>query len=72
MKVAVRCIYHKAVTPSMDIVDMPSEVWSEFLYADARKRVEIVCTLLDKKNMETSIREIAWLPIDGQDKLQVK
>jgi hypothetical protein len=30
MRVAIRCIYHKAVTPSCDIVYMNNETWDRF------------------------------------------
>ena len=32
MKVTIRCIYDKAVTPSCDIVEMDGDIWREFLF----------------------------------------
>lgn len=34
MKVVVRCIYYKPVTPSCDIIDMDDNTWREFLLAE--------------------------------------
>ena len=71
MKIAVRCIYYKAVTPSCDIIELPYDQWMTFLHGDASKRKEIVCSVLEKDYMLSSIREVAWIPLDGQDKIKV-
>ena len=68
MKVVVRCIYYKPVTPSCDIIDMDDNTWREFLLADKRKRIEIALKLLQKEKMGTYVRELAWIPLDGQNK----
>ncbi len=70
MKVVVRCIYYKAVTPSCDIIDMDTETWREFLHSGGNKRKEIAITLLNKQFMRDYIKEIAWIPLDGQNKLK--
>lgn len=67
MRVALRCIYYKAVTPSMDIVEMPSETWTAFLHGNNLQRIEIATRLLNKEYLRGSIREIAWIPIDDLD-----
>ena len=59
MRVAIRCIYQKAVTPSCDIVYMDKETWDRF-------RFEI-----GKEQMDTYIKEIVWIPLDNQDKLLI-
>jgi len=50
MRIALRCIYYKAVTPSCDIVDMDDATWKEFLH--------------------TYVKEVVWIPLEGQDKLK--
>lgn len=70
MKVVVRCIYYKAVTPSCDIIDMDTETWRAFLHSGGNKRKEIALTLLNKQSMRDYIKEIAWIPLDGQNKLK--
>jgi len=67
MRVAIRCIYYKAVTPSCDVVEMPGPIWDEFLYANAERRRTIACELT--KRDEGYVREIAWIPLANQDKL---
>lgn len=69
MKVVVRCIYYKPVTPSCDIIDMDENTWRDFLLADKRKRIEIALKLLHKEEMETYVSELAWIPLDGQTKV---
>ena len=69
MKVVVRCIYYKPVTPSCDIIDMDDNTWREFLLADKRKRIEIALKLLHKEDMESYVSELAWIPLDGQNKV---
>ena len=66
MKVAIRCIYHKAVTPSCDIVYMDRETWNRFRFGN---RKQIALELLGKQDMSSYIKEIAWIPLDDQDKL---
>lgn len=69
MRVALRCIYYKAVAPSMDIVEMPSETWTAFLHGDNLKRIEIAAKLLNREYLYESVREIAWIPLDNQNRL---
>ena len=69
MKVVVRCIYYKPVTPSCDIIDMDDNTWREFLLADKRKRIEVALKLLNKEDMESYVSELAWIPLDGQNKV---
>ena len=68
MKVAIRCIYHKAVTPSCDIVYMDNETWNRFRFGN---RKQIALELLGKENMDSYIKEVVWIPLDGQDKLLI-
>ena len=71
MKIAVRFRYYKAVTPSMQIVDLNEEQWREFLSLnDARERHDYMIKLLGKEYLDT--KELWWIPLDDQDKLIVK
>ena len=67
MKVLLRGILYKAVTPPYCIVDMESEVWREFLFANKTRRKEMAIRLVNRPGWsDTSIREIAWVPLDNQ------
>lgn len=70
MRIAVRLIYYKAVTPSMDIFDLDDETWTHFLYGSNRKRIETICSLKGSDHMTTHVRECAWIPLEGQNKLR--
>lgn|GEM_PF-1468057 len=69
MRVAIRCIYYKAVNPSCDIIDMNDDTWSAFLKADKSERIEIILKLLDKEYLSGKVKDIAWFPLSGQNKL---
>lgn len=71
MKIAVRFRYYKAVTPSMQVVDLTDEQWREFLLLeDAEKRHDYMIKLLGKEYLDT--KELWWIPLDGQDVVVVK
>ena len=70
MKVAIRCIYNKAVKPSCDIVYMDKETWDRFRF-ELHNRRQIALKLLGKEQMDTYIKEIVWIPLDNQDKLLI-
>lgn len=70
MRIAVRFIYYKAATPSMFILDLEDESWRQFLYGSNRKRIELVCALLGKEYLKDHVRECAWIPLEGQNKLR--
>lgn len=66
MKIAVRKIYHRAITPSCDIIELEDETWRRFLNGGNLLRKNIV--LNATKTIDSpSIKEIAWIPLDGQD-----
>lgn len=69
MKVAIRFIYYKAVTPSMYITELKGEDWSSFLYGDNDERREIACRVLNMESIRSAIREVSWIPLEGQDLL---
>ena len=68
MKIAVRCLYHKPVTPNFMIVDLPDDKWSKFNWGDKDERIRIIRPYI--KEPCPSIREIAWIPL--QDLKTVK
>lgn len=71
MKVAVRCIYYKAVTPSCDIIDMDYDTWIEFFNADLTKRKAMVLQMLNSPyRTQGNVKEIAWIPLGHQNKLR--
>lgn len=69
MKIVARCIYYKAVNPSCDIIDMDFETWRKFLYAKDRERIEIALKQIGHEDMISYVRELAWIPLDGQTKV---
>lgn len=66
MRLAVRKIYYKAVTPSCDIIDLDFDTWMKFLHGDNEIRKEIVCKVTGKEDMIGYTREIAWFPLENQ------
>lgn len=70
MKIAVRCLYARPVTPNFLIVNLVEKEWSRFLWGDIKTRIDIVRPYLPS-NCPT-IREISWIPLDNlskQDKI---
>ena len=51
MKLVVRCIYYKPVTPSCDVIEWDHETWIKFLHSDSMR---------DRINM---VLELAWIPL---------
>lgn len=56
MKVAIRCIYHKAVNPSCDIVYMDKETWDRFRF-EVRNRKQIALELLVNKTWNSTSKK---------------
>lgn len=70
MKIAVRFRYYKAVTPSMQIVDLSDNQWKEFLsLEDAGKRHDFMIKLLGKEFLDT--KELWWIPLEQQSILKI-
>ena len=61
MKIAVRCIYYRPVTPNFLIVDFQQEQWSRFLWGDRQTRINMILPFMPKDH--PSVREIAWIPL---------
>ena len=72
MTIIVRCIYHKAVTPSCDVLVLDRDEFRTFLYAKQQERIRIVLTKLNKPHLFGTVREIAWIPYDDQDIVVIK
>ena len=67
MRLAVRKIYYKAVTPSCDVIDLDYDTWIKFLHGNNETRKEIVCKVTGKEDMIGYTRVIAWFPLEGQN-----
>ena len=70
MKVAIALIYYKAVKPSFFIVEMSLENWRKFLHGSQLVRQEMIVPKV-APSVEGSVRELVWIPLDDQNKLQV-
>ena len=63
MRIAVRFRYYKAVTPSMEIVDLTDQQWREFFLLD------YMMNLVGKDKID--VKELWWIPLDDQEALAV-
>ena len=63
MKIAVRCLYYRPITPNFMIITLEESVWSQFLWGDTQKRLDIVIPYLP--NEHPPIRELSWIPLDS-------
>ena len=63
-------IYDKAVKPSFFIVEISLEEWRKFLHGNQRVRQEMIVPKV-APGVEGSVRELVWIPLDNQNKLQV-
>ena len=70
MRVAIALIHYKAVTPTYLIVEMCDDIWHKFLHSSQRVRQEMIVPKL-KPHLVGTIRELVWLPLDNQNKLQI-
>jgi hypothetical protein len=70
MKVAIALIYYKAVTPGFFIVEMSMEDWRKFLHGNQRVRQEMIVPKV-APSVESSVRELVWVPLNDQSKLQI-
>ena len=73
MKLVVRCIYYKPVTPSCDVIELDQEQWNEFMRSQSMtNRINMLLELMDKEYMAEMIRELAWIPLDDNMDLVVQ
>lgn len=72
MKVVVRCIYYKPVSPSCDIINMDDDTWREFLYSNEKERLEMALKLIGHEYMADYVRELAWIPLDERISVKIK
>ena len=70
VRVAISLIYYKAVKPGLFIVDLSWDVWRKFLNASQRVRQEMIVPQV-APSVEGSVKELVWIPLGGQNKLQV-
>ena len=70
MKVAIALIYYKAVKPGFFIVEMSLENWRKFLHGSQRVRQEMIVPKV-APSVDGSVRELVWIPLDDQNKLQI-
>ena len=70
VRVAISLIYYKAVTPGLFIVDMSWDVWRKYLFASQRVRKEMIVPVV-APSVESSVKELVWIPLGNQNKLQV-
>ena len=71
MTIIVRCIFHKAVTPTCDILCLDKEEWRKFLYADPKERLLMALKKLNKVHLLGAVREMVWIPYDYKDKIKI-
>ena len=71
MTIIVRCIFHKAATPTCDILCLGKEDWRTFLHADPKQRMQMALTKLNKTHLLGAVREMVWIPYDYQDKIKI-
>ena len=72
MTIIVRCIYHKAVNPSCDILVLDHNEFRTFLYANQQERIRIALSKLNKTYLLGAVREIAWIPYDNQNVVVIR
>ena len=70
VRVAISLIYYKAVKPSLFIVDLSWDIWRKFLIASQRERQEMIVPKI-APSVEGSVKELVWIPLGNQNKLQV-
>lgn len=64
MRLVVRCIYYKPVTPSCDVIELDHDTWFKFLHSESmRDRINIVLKHLNREYMSGKVRELAWIPM---------
>lgn len=65
MRLVVRCIYYKPVTPSCDVIEWDHETWIKFFHSESmRERINMVLKHLNREYMSGKVRELAWIPLE--------
>ena len=67
MTILVRFIFHKAVTPTCDVLCLGQKDWRKFLFASPQERLKMVMNKLNKTFLLGTVREMTWIPYDNQD-----
>lgn len=63
MKIAVRCLYYRPITPNFLILNLEENIWSKFLWGNTQTRIDIVIPCLPSEH--PPIRELSWIPLEG-------
>ncbi len=72
MKLAVRFRYYKAVTPSLHLVELPSDEWRKFLGMEKpQERFDFMINFLHEERMRGYIKEMFWIPLEDYMELKV-
>ena len=72
MRIAVRFIFCKSVTPTFDVIEMEDKPWTDFLHAESMDtRIDMVLKHLGttREFLPGKIRELAWFPLDDHMEL---
>ena len=64
MKLIIRNIYRKPITPSCHVIELDRETWLTFLNKP-ESRIGIACEAINKPFMKSYTREIAWVPLSS-------
>lgn len=62
MKIAVRCLYYRPITPNFLIINLEGDDFSAFLWGDNQQRIRIVAPFYPQPHPQ--VREILWIPLD--------
>ncbi len=71
MTIIVRCFFHRAVTPTCDILCLGKEEWRTFLAADPQQRLRIALTRLNKTHLLGAVKEMTWILYDDQNIVRI-
>lgn len=62
IKVAIRCIFTRPITPNFLVINLAKKIWGKFLWGDTKTRIDIVRPYLPRDY--PTIREVSWIPLD--------
>lgn len=66
MKIAFKYIYYKAAASKIFTVDLSTDDWQNFLWAEPKDRKKVLCAILGHNEWYyTHIRELTWIPLEG-------
>ena len=69
MKIAFTFWYYKAITPETYVASLTEHQWEDFLHSTPEQRQRYIPWLF---NLDVrDVREMWWLPLDGQSQLSI-